>query len=137
VKAPSFGLILVAAFAVGTGINGLYNGATDIRTAPNTLATIVCVINILMGITGLTAAVLLWRPHRAAAPMVVLWGACAVAVSTLAPRAYAPEAGWPPAILGGVVTAALLLTVVLYVRWRLGLGRSMNRPALHDETNTP
>ena len=136
-KAPSFGLILVAAFAVGTGINGLYNGATDMPTAPNTLATIAGVINILMGITGLTAAVLLWRQHRAAAPLIVVWGACAVAVSILAPRAYAPEAGWPAAILGGVVTAALVLTVVLYVRWRLGLRGPMNRPALHDETNPP
>ena len=136
-KTPSFGLILVAAFTVGTGINGLYNGATDMPTAPNTLATIVGVINIIMGITGLTAAVLLWREHRAAAALIVLWGASAVTVSILAPRAYAPEAGWPAAILGGVVTAALVVTVVLYVRWRLGLGRTMNRPALHDETNTP
>lgn len=134
-KTPSFGLLLVAAFAVGTGINGLYNGVTDLPTAPNTLATIVGVINVIMGITGLTAAVMLWREHRAAAPLILLWGACAVAVSILAPRAYAPEAGWPAAILGGVVTAALVVTVVLYVRWRLGLRRSVNRPALHDETN--
>lgn len=134
-KAPSFGLLLVAAFAVGTGINGLYNGVTDLPTAPNTLATIVGVINVIMGITGLTAAVMLWREHRAAAPLILLWGACAVTVSILAPRAYAPEAGWPAAILGGVVTAALVVTVVLYVRWRLGLRRSVNRPALHDETN--
>lgn len=136
-KAPSFGLILVGAFAVGTGINGLYNGVSDLPTAPNALATVVGVMNILMGITGLTAAVLIWREHRAAAPLIVAWGACAVAVSILAPRAYAPEAGWPAAILGGVVTGALVVTVVLYVRWRLGLGRPMNRPALHDKTNAP
>ena len=136
-KAPGFGLLLVAAFAVGTGLNGLYNGATDIPTAPNALATIVGVINILMGVTGLTAAVLIWRQHRAAASLIVAWGASAVAVSILAPRAYAPEAGWPAAILGGVVTAALVVTVVLYVRWRLRLGRPVNSPPLHDEANAP
>jgi hypothetical protein len=121
VKAPSFGLILVAAFAIGTGANGLYNGLTDIPTAPNTLATIVGVINVLMGIAGLGAAVLLWRQHRLALPVVIAWGASAVLVSILAPRAYAPEAGWAAAILGGVMTAALVVTVVLYVRWRLGV----------------
>ncbi len=136
-KAPSFGLILVAAFAVGTGINGFYNGVTDLPTAPNTLATIVGVINVVMGLTGFAAAVLLWHQHRAAAPLIVAWGASAVAVSILAPRAYAPEAGWPAAILGGVVTGALVLTVVLYVRWRLGLRGPVNRPALHDEANAP
>ena len=126
-KAPSFGLILVAAFALGTGANGLYNGVTDIPTAPNTLATIVGLINVIMGVAGLTAAVLLWREHRLATPVVMAWGASAIAVSILAPRAYAPEAGWPAAILGGVMTAALVVTVVLYVRWRLSvtaLGRS-------------
>ena len=136
-KAPSFGLILVAAFAVGTGINGLYNGATDLPTAPNVLATIVGVLNIIMGLVGLAAAVLLWMQRRAAAALVMAWGAIVIAVSILAPRAYAPEAGWPAAILGGVVTAALVVTIVLYVRWRLGLGRPMNRSPLHDETHAP
>ncbi len=120
-KAPGFGLILVAAFAIGTGINGLYNGVTDLPRAHNALATMVGVLNITMGLTGLASAALIWRQHRAAALLVVLWGASAVAASVLAPRAYAPEVGWPPAILGGVVTAALVVTVVLYVRWRLGL----------------
>jgi uncharacterized MnhB-related membrane protein len=120
VKAPSFGLILVAAFAVGTGLNGLYNGVTDFADAPNTLAVLVCVINVCMGIIGLSAAALLWRQDRRAAALIIAWGASAVAVSILAPRAYAPDVGWPAAIIGGVVTGALVVTVVLYVRWRLG-----------------
>ncbi len=123
-KAPSFGLILVAAFTIGTGLNGLYNGVTDLPRAPNGLATMVGVLNIMMGITGLSAAALVWRQHRAAALLIVLWGASAVGASVLAPRAYAPEVGWPPAILGGLVTGALVVTVVLYVRWRLGLRES-------------
>ncbi len=129
-KAPSFGLILVAAFTVGTGINGLYNAATDMPDAPNTLATIVGVVNIVMGGTGLAAAALIWRQHPAAAALIILWGASAVGASVLAPRAYAPEAGWPAAILGGVVTAALVVTIVLYVRWRLRLtARGESSPA--------
>ena len=119
-KAPSFGIILVAAFAVGTGLNGLYSGATDIPTAPNTLATIVGVINIVMGSSGLAAAVQLWRQHRLAVPLVIAWGASIIALSILAPRAYAPEVGWPTAILGGVMTAAVVVSIVLYVRWRFG-----------------
>lgn len=126
-KAPSFGVILVAAFAVGTGLNGLYTGVTDLPTAPNTLATMVGVINIVMGLTGLSAAVLLWRQHRLAVALVMAWGASAIALSILAPRAYAPEGGWPAAIAGGMMTAAIVVTIVLYVRWRLGataLGKS-------------
>ena len=117
-KPPSFGIILVAAFAVGTGLNGLYTGATDIPTAPNTLATIVGVINIVMGLSGLAAAAQLWRQHRLAVPLVIAWGASAIALSILAPRAYAPDAGWPAAIAGGLVTAAVVVAIVLYVRWR-------------------
>lgn len=120
-KTPNFGLILVAAFAVGTGLNGLYNGVTDLPRAPNGLATMVGALNILMGVTGLAAAVYIWRQHRAAAALIVVWGASAIAASVLAPRAYAPEVGWPAAILGGIITAALVVTVMLYVRWRLGL----------------
>jgi hypothetical protein len=120
VKAPSFGLLLVAAFAVGTGLNGIYNGATDLPTAPNAAATVLGVVNIIMGIAGLTAAVLIWRRRRLATPVIIAWGATAVAASVLGPRAYAPEAGWPGAILGGVVTAALVVTIVLYAKWRLG-----------------
>ena len=126
-KAPSFGLLLVAAFAVGTGLNGLYTGVTDLPDAPNTLATMVGVINIVMGITGLGAAVQLWRQHRLAVPLVIAWGTSAIALSVLAPRAYAPEGGWPAALVGGMMTAAVVVTIVLYVRWRLrvtALGKS-------------
>lgn len=118
-KAPSFGLILVAAFALGTGLNGLYTGVRDIPSAPNGLAVAVAVANLTLGVTGLSAAVLIWRRHRWATWLIVLWGASAVAAAVLAPRAYAPEAGWPAALIGGLVTAALVVTIVLYVRWRL------------------
>jgi hypothetical protein len=128
--APSFGLILVAAFAIGTGLNGLYNGATDLPRAPNTLATVVGVANLVMGITGIAAAVLVWRQDLRATAPIVAWGASAIAASVLAPRAYAPEAGWPAAILGGVMTAALVITIFLYVKWRLGLtARGESSPA--------
>lgn len=120
-KAPSFGLLLVAAFAIGTGLNGLYTGVTDLPTAPNSLATMVGVINIVMGITGLGAAVQLWRQHRLAVPLVIAWGTSAIALSILAPRAYASDAGWPAAIAGGLVTAAVVVAIVLYVRWRLAI----------------
>jgi hypothetical protein len=130
VKAPSFGLILVAAFAVGTGLNGFYNGVTDLPSAPHTLGVLVGILNVLIGITGLTAAALIWRQHRLAAVMIIAWGAATVGASVLAPRAYAPETGWPTAVLGGVVTAALVVTIVLYVRWRLGLSaRGESSPA--------
>jgi hypothetical protein len=130
VRAPSFGIILVAAFAVGTGLNGLYTGITDIPTAPNTLATIVGVINIVMGISGLASAVQLWRQHRLAVPLVIVWGASAIALSILAPRAYAPDVGWPAAIAGGLMTAAVVVSIVLYVRWRLGaMARGKPSPA--------
>ena len=118
-KAPSFGLILVAAFALGTGLNGLYTGVRDIPSAPNGLAVAVAVINLTLGVTGLAAAVLIWGHHRWATWLIVLWGASAVAAAVLAPRAYAPEAGWPAALIGGLVTAALVVTIVLYVRWRV------------------
>ena len=120
-KAPTFGLVLVAAFAIGTGLNGLYNGATDLPRAPNTLAAIVGVLNLIMGITGIAAAVLLWRKHQRATAPILAWGASAIGASVLAPRAYAPEVGWPAAMIGGIVTAAVVITIVLYVRWRLGL----------------
>lgn len=118
-KAPSFGLILVAAFALGTGLNGLYTGVRDLPSAPNGLAVAVAVTNLTLGVTGLVAAALIWRHHRWAAWLIILWGASAVAAAVLAPRAYAPEAGWPAALIGGIVTAALVVTIVLYVRWRV------------------
>jgi hypothetical protein len=130
VKDRNFGLILVAAFALGTGVNGLYNGATDLPAAPNTLATIVAVLNVTMGIAGITAAVLVWKQDRRAMLPMVVWGTSVIGAALLAPRAYAPEVGWPAALGGGVAAAALVVTVVLYVRWRLGLtARGESSPA--------
>jgi hypothetical protein len=130
VRPPSFGLILVAAFAIGTGLNGLYNGATDLPHAPNTLATVVNLLNLTVGIAGIAAAVLVWRQDRRATAPMVAWGASIVGAALLAPRAYAPEVGWPAAIVGGVATAALVVTVFLYARWRLGLtARGESSPA--------
>jgi hypothetical protein len=130
VRAPSFGLTLVAAFAIGTGLNGLYTGATDLPRAPNTLATIVSVLNVLMGIAGIAAAVLVWRQHRRATAPMVAWGVCIIGAALLAPRAYAPEVGWPAAIVGGITAAALVSTIFLYVRWRLGVtARGESSPA--------
>jgi hypothetical protein len=117
----NFGLILVAAFALGTGVNGLYNGATDLAGAPNTLATIVAILNVTMGIAGVAGAVLVWRQDRRAMVPMVVWGASVIGAALLAPRAYAPQVGWPAALAGGVAAAALVVTVFLYVRWRLGL----------------
>ena len=130
-KAPPFGLILVAAFAVGTGINGFYSGITDLPDAPNTLATMVSLFNLLMGISGLAAAVLLWRQDRRALIPVAVWGGSMIGAATLAPRAYAPEdAGWPAAIIGGIMTAAVVVAIVVYARWRLGLtARGESSPA--------
>lgn len=118
-KAPSFGLLLVAAFAIGTGLNGLYNGATDLPRAPNTLATVVGVLNLVMGISGITTAVLVWRQDRRAMTPMTAWGAAVIGAALLAPRAYAPEAGWPAAIIGSLTAAVLVVTIVLYARWRL------------------
>jgi len=119
VKAPSFGLILVAAFALGTGLNGLYTAVRDLPSAPNGLAVAAAVANFTLGVTGLAAAALVWRHHQWATWLIVLWGASAVATAVLARRAYAPEGGWPAALIGGLVAAALVVTIVLYVRWRL------------------
>ena len=129
-KAPSFGLLLVAAFAIGTGLNGLYKGVTDLPHAPNMLATIVGVLNLLMGIAGIATAVLLWRQHRHAILAVAAWGASVIGGALLAPRAYAPEAGWPSAIAGAIAATAIILTIVAYVRWRLRLtARGESSPA--------
>jgi hypothetical protein len=121
VKAPSFGLALVAAFAIGTGLNGLYNGATELPRSPNALAAIVGALNLIMGITGIAAAVLVWGQDRRATAPIIAWGASAIGASLLAPRAHAPEAGWPAAIVGAFVTAVLVVTIVTYVKWRLSL----------------
>ena len=130
-KAPPFGLILVAAFAVGTGINGLINGAQDLRDAPNPLATTVALFSLLMGIGGLAAAVLLWRQDRRAIVPMAVWATSAIGAATLAARAYAPEdVTWPAAITSGVMTAAVVVAIVVYTRWRLGLtARGESSPA--------
>lgn len=130
-KTPPFGLILVAAFAVGTGINGFLTAVKDLPDAPNTLATMVSLFNLLMGIGGLAAAVLLWRHDRRALVPVAVWGGSLIGAATLAPRAYAPEdAGWPAAIIGGIMTAAVVVAIVVYTRWRLGLtARGESSPA--------
>ena len=130
-KAPPFGLILVAAFAVGTGVNGIINGAQDLPDAPNGLATTVALFSVLMGIAGLAAAVLLWRWDRRALAPLALWGASGIGASTLAPVAYAAEdVGWPVAILSGVMTAALVGALFVYTRWRLGVtARGESSPA--------
>lgn len=117
----SFGLLLVAAFALGTGLKGLYTGATALPGAPNTLATVVGVLNLTTGIAGILAAVLVWRQDRRATVPLIAWGASVIGAALLAPLAYAPKAGWPAALVGGVPTAAVVVTIVLYVRWRLGL----------------
>ena len=130
-KTPPFGLILVAAFAVGTGIDGFYTGLKDLPDAPNALATLVSLFSLLMGIAGLGAAVLLWRQDRRALVPVALWGLSMIGAATLAPRAYAPEdAGWPAAIIAGIMTAAVVVAIVVYTRWRLGLtARGESSPA--------
>jgi hypothetical protein len=131
VKLPPFGLLLVAAFAVGTGINGFYNGVKDLPNAPNALATIVALFSLLMGIAGVAAAVLLWRQDRRALVPLAVWGASCIGAATLAPRAYAAEdTGWPVAITGGIVTAAVVVAIVVYTRWRLGVtARGGSSPA--------
>jgi hypothetical protein len=131
VKTPPFGLILVAAFAVGTGINGFYTGVNDLPDAPNTLATLVALFNLLVGIAGLAGAVLLWRQDRRALIPLALWGGSLIGAATLAPRAYAPEdAGWPTALAGGIMTGAVVVAIVVYTRWRLGLtARGESSPA--------
>jgi hypothetical protein len=121
VRNRSFGLLLVAAFALGTGLKGLYSGATALPGAPNTLATVVGVLNLTTGIAGILAAVLVWRQDRRATVPLIAWGASVIGAALLAPLAYAPNAGWPAALVGGVPTAAVVVTIVLYVRWRLGL----------------
>lgn len=130
-KGPSFGLMLVGAFAVGTGLNGLYNGITDLPDAETTLQTIVSLLNILIGVTGFAAAMLVWRHHRWATASVIAWAATIVTIVVMAPRAHAPEdVGWPAALAGGIGTAAVVVAVVLYVRWRIRVtARGESSPA--------
>jgi hypothetical protein len=123
--------MLVAAFAIGTGLNGLYNGISDVSDAENALQTLVSLLNILVGITGLSAAALVWKQHRWASAAVIGWAAAIVTISIMAPRAYAPEeVGWLAAILGGLGAAAVAVALVLYVRWRMRVtARGESSPA--------
>jgi hypothetical protein len=123
--------MLVAAFAIGTGLNGLYNGATDLPSSETTLQTIAALLNIVVGITGIIAAVLLWREHRRATIAVIAWAVAIVGIAVMAPRAYAPEdVTWLTALVGGLGTAAVVVAVVLYVRWRMRLtARGESSPA--------
>lgn len=129
-KTPSFGLLLAAAFALGTGLNGLYNGVTNIARAPNELAMIVAILNVVMGLSGAAAAVLLSRQRPRALIALVVWGATVVGSAMLAPLAYTDEAGWLPAIFRGVVTGGVVAMILTYVRWRLTLtARGESSPA--------
>lgn len=119
-KAPSIPLALIAVLVLGIGINGFVNAANDLPNAPNALATIVAVLNLLMGVAGIGAAVFVWQQKAQAVPFLWVWGGSAVAASVLAPRAYAPEVGWPPVLIGGIVTAAIVVAIVVFVRQKLG-----------------
>lgn len=129
-KTPSFGLLLAAAFALGTGLNGFYNGVINIPRAPNELAMIVAVLNVVMGLSGAAAAVLLWRQRSHALIALLVWGATVVGTAMMAPLAYTDEAGWLPAIFRGVVTGGVVAMILTYVRWRLTLtARGESSPA--------
>ncbi|MGQ0714489.1 MAG: hypothetical protein ACT4PJ_12270 [Gemmatimonadaceae bacterium] len=125
---PGFGLVLVAVFAAGTGLNGFYNGIADLTDAPGAIAIAVAILNIVMGITGFTTAVLVWREDRRVLFPLASWGLSAVAASVLAPLAYAPDAGLAPVILGGAITAALVAVVYAYVERRLRTTAGDERP---------
>lgn len=129
-KTPSFGLLLAASFALGTGLNGLYNGVSNIPRAPNELAMTVAILNIVMGLSGAAAAVLLWQQRPRALIALLVWGATVVGTAMLAPLAYTNEAGWLPAIFRGVVTGGVVAMILTYVRWRLTLtARGESSPA--------
>ncbi len=119
-KTPGFGLALVAAFAIGTGLSGLLNGIESIDEAPSSLATVVALANLLMGVGGIATAVMVWREDRRALGPFLLWGGSAVVASVVAPLAYSPEIGWPPVLIGGLTTVLLLALIFAYVRRRLG-----------------
>ena len=129
-KTPSFGLLLAAAFALGTGLNGLYNGVTNIPRAPTELAMTVAILNVVMGLSGAAAAVLLWQQRPRALTALLVWGATVVGAAMLAPLAYAEEQGWLAAIFRGVATGGVVAMVLAYVRWRLRLtARGESSPA--------
>jgi hypothetical protein len=116
---PGFGLALVAAFAIGTGISGLIEGMQGFDNPPNSLALVVAIANIVMGVAGIVTAVMVWRQDRRALVPFFLWAGSAVVASIAAPLAYSPETGWPPVLIGGLATALLVSLVFTYVNRRL------------------
>lgn len=120
-RAPSIPLALIAVLVLGIGINGFVNAANDLPDAPNALATIVAVLNLVMGIAGIAAAAFVWQEKAQAVPALWAWGGSAIAASVLAPRAYAPEVGWPPVLIGGIATAAIVVAIVVYVRRKVAM----------------
>lgn len=116
---PGFGLALVAAFAIGTGISGLLEGIQSLDEPPNSLAIVVAVANLVMGVAGIVTAVMVWRQDRRALFPFLVWGGSAVVASVAAPLAYSPNTGWPPVLIGGIATALLLTLIFIYVRRRL------------------
>lgn len=118
-RTPGFGLALIAAFAIGTGLSGLLNGIENFDDAPNSLATVVAIANLVMGAGGIATAVMLWREDRRALIPFLIWGGSAVVASIAAPLAHSPRLGWPPVLIGGITTVLLLTLVFFYVRRRL------------------
>lgn len=118
-RTPGFGLALVAAFALGTGISGLVEGIQSLDEPPNWVAIVVAVANLTMGAGGIATAVMVWRKDRRALVPFLLWGGSALVASIAAPLAYSPEIGWPPVLVGGITTAVLVALIFAYVRRRL------------------
>lgn len=118
-RTPGFGLALVAAFAIGTGISGLLEGIRSLDHPPNSLAIVVAIANLVMGAAGIATAVMVWRLDRRALVPFFVWGGSALVASVAAPLAYAPSTGWPPVLIGGIATALLLTLIFVYVRGRL------------------
>jgi hypothetical protein len=121
---PGLGLALISLLGLITGVNGLWGAPSELAAAPSTLALIVEVLNVLLGITGLLVAVLAWRKSRAAIPVAWVWGPAAVAASLLAPRAYAPEAGWRSAITGAFLTLLIVVGILIFLRRKLSGARA-------------
>jgi hypothetical protein len=112
--------VLVAVFATVTGISGLVEGIRGLAQPPNSLAIVVAVADLVMGVGGIVTAVMVWRQDQRAIIPFLLWSGGAVVASVTAPLAYAPSKGWPPVLIGGIATALLLTLIFVYVRRRLG-----------------
>ena len=118
-RTPGFGLALVAAFAIGTGISGFMEGIQSLDEPPNLLEIVAAITNLVMGVGGIATAVMVWREDRRALVPFLIWGGNALVASVVAPSAYSPEIGWPPVLIGGIATALLLALIFVYVRRRL------------------